>query len=124
MKRKWFWATILVAVGLLLIGGLWLPLSHGVRLLSAAPTFCPTPIAATPAPIVDINRTITVVGRHGLSRAGPGRGDGGVETRGDTVQEATGESADIMEALLEALEQRMWPSRTFAPAAIAYGPSM
>jgi len=104
MKRKWFWATC-IAVGLLLIGGIYgLPaLTRGAAAQARAST--PTPIAATPAPIVDINRTITVVG-EGTVSAEPDQAEVmvGVETRGDTVQEATGESADIMEALLEALE--------------------
>lgn len=66
-------------------------------------------LAQTPAPTpaVDVSRTILVVG-EGTVSIEPDRAQAiiGVETTGDTVREATAESAEIMEALLEALREQ------------------
>jgi uncharacterized protein len=60
----------------------------------------------TPAPAVDVSRTILVVGEGTVSIV-PDRAQAiiGVETTGATVREATQESSEIMEALLEALRE-------------------
>lgn len=56
---------------------------------------------------VDVTRTILVVG-HGTVSIQPDRAQVivGVETTGDSVRQATGESAEIMEALLAALREQ------------------
>lgn len=99
MRRYRFLAAGVI-IGLLVVGGLYaLPgLLGGV----AAQTRTATP--STPL-VVDTSRTITVVGEGSVS-AEPDQAVVmiGVETVGDSVQDATGESGEIMEALLEVFE--------------------
>ncbi|MHB1318666.1 MAG: SIMPL domain-containing protein, partial [Anaerolineae bacterium] len=94
--RKYGFVAVGVIIGLLIVGGLYaLP---GVLGGVAAQT-------ATTSPAVDTSRTITVVG-EGTVSAEPDQAVAmiGVEVVGDSVQEATGESADVMEALLTAFK--------------------
>ena len=94
--RRYSFVAMGIVLGLLVLGGLYaLPGIMGV----AAQT---TPVASA---VASLPRTITVVG-EGTVSADPDQAVAtiGVETVGDSVQEATGESAEIMEALLEAFE--------------------
>jgi uncharacterized protein YggE len=97
MRSYWF-VAVGVIVGLIVVGGLYaLPgLLTGVSAQSAA---------TTTAAVIDTSRTITVVG-EGTVSAEPDQAvvTVGVETIGDTVQKATGESGDIMTALLAAFK--------------------
>jgi uncharacterized protein YggE len=96
--RKYGFVAVGVVIGLLVVGGLYaLPgLLGGVAAQSAT---------TTAASVVDTSRTITVVG-EGTVSAEPDQAVVmiGVETIGDTVQKATGESGDIMTALLAAFK--------------------
>lgn len=95
--RKYGFVAVGVIIGLLVVGGLYaLPgLLGGVAAQSTTTT----------AAVVDTTRTITVVG-EGTVSAEPDQAVAmiGVEVVGDSVQEATGESADVMEALLGAFK--------------------
>lgn len=95
--RKYRFVAVGVIIGLLVVGGLYaLP---GVLGGVAAQT------ATTTSTVVDTTRTITVVGEGTVSTE-PDQAVAmiGVEVVGDSVQEATDESADVMEALLEVFE--------------------
>ena len=98
--RVYRFIAVGVIIGLLVVGGLYAfpGLLRGV----SAQTRTATPTASM---VVDTTRTITVVG-EGTVSAEPDQAVAmiGVEVVGDSVQEATSESADIMTALLKVFE--------------------
>ena len=93
-------AIVLTVLSVLLVLGLALAAQGGLFAGVLAQT--PTPTAS-----VDVSRTILVVG-EGTVSIEPDRAQAmiGVETTGETVREATEESREIMEALLEALREQ------------------
>lgn len=101
MKSKLSFAASILAIGLVLVLGFYaLQGGFSSRVLAQRAT-------EEPATEVDVTRTILVVGEGTVSMQ-PDQAQAmvGVETTGTTVREATQESAQIMEALLEALRDQ------------------
>ncbi len=103
MKNKFAFAGSILAIGLVLVLGVY-ALQGGVLSNVQAQRATAAPEAEAP---VDVTRTILVVGEGTVSiKPDQAQAIIGVETTGVTVREATQESAEIMEALLAALREQ------------------